>query len=189
MKTITTERLILRPFNEKDIPALYLFMKDKATNTYLPWFPLNSVQEAKTYYQRISTDENNVRFAICLQEDNIPIGYVKISCQEAHDFGYALRSEFWNRGIATEACTSAIKYAQSLDLPFITATYDRNNSASGHVIRKLGMKYAYSYETLWQPKNKVVTFRLYQLNFTTPSEYIYQGYWDKATVRYIEEGL
>lgn len=32
-------------------------------------------------------------------------------------------------------------------------------------MKQLGMKYQYSYEEQWQPKNLLVTFRMYQLNF------------------------
>ena len=50
-------------------------------------------------------------------------------------------------------------------IPYITATHDVNNPRSGKVMQALGMKYQYSYEELWQPKNFLVTFRMYQLNF------------------------
>lgn len=32
-------------------------------------------------------------------------------------------------------------------------------------MQALGMRYKYSYEEMWQPKNFLVTFRMYQLNF------------------------
>ena len=38
-------------------------------------------------------------------------------------------------------------------IPYITATHDVNNPRSGKVMQTLGMKYQYSYEELWQPKN------------------------------------
>ena len=36
---------------------------------------------------------------------------------------------------------------------FITATHDVNNPRSGAVMRAIGMKYCYSYEEQWQPKD------------------------------------
>lgn len=38
-----------------------------------------------------SGDTNN---AICLKEDDIPIGYVKVDLDESHDLGYGLRMSF-----------------------------------------------------------------------------------------------
>ena len=46
-----TQRLILRPFTIKDIDALYEIFKDKEANTYLPWFPLKSKEEALTFFK------------------------------------------------------------------------------------------------------------------------------------------
>ena len=47
---------------------------------------------------------------------------------------------------------------------YITATHDVNNPRSGRVMQAIGMRYCYSYEELWQPKNFPVIFRMYQLN-------------------------
>ena len=50
-------------------------------------------------------------------------------------------------------------------------------------MRACGMKYCYTYQELWQPKNFLVKFRLYQLNFT---EEEYKEYWDKYPIHFIE---
>ena len=41
---------------------------------------------------------NEYSLAICLK-DNDPIGYIKVDADESHDLGYALRKEFWHKGI------------------------------------------------------------------------------------------
>lgn len=63
-------------------------------------------------------------------------------------------------------------------VPFITATHDADNPRSGAVKARIGMTYRYSYRELWQPKNRWVTFRMYQmeLNGTWPD---YRGYWNR----------
>ena len=73
--------------------------------------------------------------------------------EEHHDFGYGLRREFWHKGIVTEAGRAVIERVKKDGLPYITATHDRNNPRSGGVLRNVGMKYQYSYEEQWQPKN------------------------------------
>ena len=71
-------------------------------------------------------------------------------------------------------------------LPYITATHDINNPRSGGVMRQIGMKYCYSYEEQWQPKNFPVIFRLYQLNFDGHDERVYKKYWDTYENHFIE---
>ncbi len=47
---LETERLILRKFTEKDIEALYLILKDEEANKFLPWYPVQNIDEAKKFY-------------------------------------------------------------------------------------------------------------------------------------------
>ena len=78
---LKTERLILRKFTENDIEALYLILTDQEVNTFLPWFPLKSVEEARSFfearYAAIYEKPQAYAYAICLKEDNDPIGYIK----------------------------------------------------------------------------------------------------------------
>ena len=45
--TTETERLILRKFTEDDLEALYQIYCDEEVNTFLPWFPLKTMEEAR----------------------------------------------------------------------------------------------------------------------------------------------
>lgn len=47
--TITTNRLILRKFTKDDLEAFYRIYQDEKVNTFLPWFPLKSLEEAKDF--------------------------------------------------------------------------------------------------------------------------------------------
>ena len=71
-------------------------------------------------------------------------------------------------------------------VPFVTATHDVRNPASGRVMRKLGMRYCYSYVEQWQPKDIPVTFRMYQLNLDGCSDRVYTKYWEQSAVRFVE---
>lgn len=187
---LETERLILRKFTENDIEALYLILRDEDVNTFLPWFPLKSLDEAGAFYKaRFAANYEKPQayaYAICLKEDNHPIGYINVAMDESHDFGYGLRKEFWHRGIVTEAGNAVIAQVKKDGLPYITATHDINNPRSGGVMKQVGMKYQYSYEELWQPKNFPVTFRMYQLNFDEKDNRVFTNYWNNSTVYFIE---
>ena len=181
--TIETKRLILRKFTEEDVHDFLTIMSDKEVNTFLPWFPLENLSEAKefleknylSYYEKASA----YRYAICLKESNRPIGYVNLSGGESNDFGYGLRKEFWHKGIVTEAAKTVIEKIKNAGYLYITATHDVNNPRSGEVMKRLGMSYCYSYIENWQPKDIFVTFRMYQLNFNKNDEQIYMGYWNR----------
>ena len=121
--------------------------------------------------------------------DDHPIGYIKVDMEEHHDFGYGLRREFWHQGLVTEAGKAVIAQVKKDGLPYITATHDRNNPRSGGVMRNVGMKYQYSYEEQWQPKNFLVTFRMYQLNLDGNTDRVYKKYWDQSAAHFIEPNV
>lgn len=182
---IETKRLTLRKFTESDMSALYKILSDDDVNTFLPWFPVKNMTETEDFYKRRIANQDYC-FAICLKEDNIPIGYVKAGTDESHDFGYALRKEFWHRGLVTEAGSAVIGQLKKGGIPYITATHDINNPRSGRVMQRLGMKYKYSYEEQWQPKDFLVTFRMYQLNLDGKDNRVYKKYWVTSSVHFTE---
>ena len=189
---LKTERLILRRFEEKDVQALFDILRDEEVNTFLPWFPCASLQQAQQElrhkYQKYYERPSGYRYAVCLQQDNVPIGYVHVGDDDSHDLGYGLRKEFWHKGITTEAAKAVVAQLKKDGCAYITATHDVQNPHSGDVMKKLGMTYRYSYEEQWQPKDRLVTFRLYQLNFDG-SEWTYQKYWQQSSVHFVEPNL
>lgn len=56
-------------------------------------------------------------------------------------------------------------------------------------MKNIGMKYQYSYEEQWQPKNILVTFRMYQLNLDSNKERVYKEYWENSSVHFVEMGI
>ena len=191
--TIMTGRLILRKFTIADVNALFEIFSDRQTNRFLPWQPLENIEEAKTFLQErflsYYDKSSNYRYAICLQKDNKPIGYVWISDDESRDLGYGLKKEFWNKGIITEAAKAVVERIKREGLDYITATHDKNNIASGEVMKKIGMEYKYSYVEQWQPKDISVTFRMYQLNFDGNNKRTYMKYWDMYEEHFIEDNI
>lgn len=188
---LETERLILRKFTEQDVEALFLILKDEEVNKFLPWYPMKNVEETKKFYEERYASKyaqpQGYAYAICLKEDNFPIGYIKVDMEEHHDFGYGLRKEFWHKGIVTEAGKAVVEQVKKDGLPYITATHDKNNPRSGNIMKKVGMKYCYSYEEQWQPKDIWVIFRMYQLNFYGTADFVYKKYWDLSEHHVIEE--
>ena len=178
------QRLLLRRFSENDLYALFKIHSDKDVNTYLPWFPLQSIEEASLFLRERYLDTYRqpygYNYAICLKNDNIPIGYVNIDINEPHDLGYGLLKAFWRNGIVTEAANAVIHQVKKDGIPYITATHDIKNPRSGNVMKRLGMLYQYSYKEQWQPKNILTTFCMYQLNLDGQDKRVYKGYLDQS---------
>ena len=170
--TIETKRLRLRKFTEDDMEALYKIYSDEEVNKFLPWFALKNMEEAYQFflerYAAKYSEPQAYAYAICLKNDNYPIGYIKVDM---------------------EAGEAIITQVQKDGLPYITATHDRNNPRSGGVMKNVGMQYQYSYEEQWQPKDILVTFRMYQLNLDKNTERVYKKYWDTSSVHFIETDI
>ena len=125
--TLETKRLILRKFTENDIEALFLILKDKEVNTFLPWYPMKNLEQAKKFYEERYTftylKPQGYAYAICLKSDNFPIGYIKVDMEEPHDFGYGLRKEFWHQGIVSEAAKAVVEQVKKA-MPEEESLYD-----------------------------------------------------------------
>ena len=188
--TLTTERLILRGFTEGDLGALFRILRDGTVNEFLPWHPVKGMAETKQFYEeRYAAKYARPRayaYAICLKGGG-PIGYINVGTEEPYDLGYGLRKEFWHKGIVTEAGKAVIEQVKKDGLLYITATHDRNNPRSGMVMQACGMKYRYTYEEQWQPKDFPVFFRMYQLNFNGNEDFVYKKYWDTYENHFVEE--
>lgn len=56
-------------------------------------------------------------------------------------------------------------------------------------MKRIGMKYCYSYKEQWQPKDILVTFRMYQLHFNGQENRVYQKYWNLSDEHFIETNI
>ena len=188
--TLTTQRLILRKFTLEDAPALHEILSDPVVNTFLPWFPTQTLEETRRFlearYLKSYEAPSGYQYAICFKEDGRPIGYIGVSPSDAHDLGYGLGRAHWGKGIAAEAGRAVLERCRRAGYPFVTATHDVHNPRSGRVMQKLGMIYRYSYQEQWQPKDILVTFRMYQLNFDGNDDGVYRKYWDSSKVHFVE---
>lgn len=191
--TLKTERLILRKFTDKDMEAIFTLFKDTDVNTFLPWFPLKTPEEAEAIYLKKfaedNTKTNGYIYAVCLKTDNLPIGHIQVKSGDDHSLGYALSKKFWHQGIVTEAGRAVLEQVKRDGLLYVTATHDVKNPRSGEVMIRLGMRYRYTYEEHWMPKDFPATFRMYQLNFDGQEDRVYQSYWDHSSVHFVEENL
>lgn len=139
----------------------------------------------KEKYVEAYKHPNTYKYAICLKSNNIPIGYVNVSNDNGHELGYGLKKEYWNQGIVTAACKAVVTILKKSDIPYITVTHDINNPSSGRIMQNIGMTYCYSFQEQWQPKNKLVIFKMYQLNLDGQNHNIYKKYWNNSIIHFV----
>lgn len=106
---IETERLILREFTQDDMEPFFKIYSDEKITRFLPWYPVKSMQEALDFFEERYVHSNDYKYAICLKENNVPIGYVNVCMDDSHDFGYGLLEEYWRQGIVSEAGRAVIE--------------------------------------------------------------------------------
>lgn len=184
LPVLETPRLVLRPFGKEDAAAVFAIYSDEETNTFLPWFPAKTAEDAAALCARHA--EESFSYAVCPRGE-APVGYVHLSGRPPYDLGYALLPASRGKGYAAEACAAVLSQARESGIRYVTATHDVENPASGRVMRRIGMTYRYSYEELWQPKARRVTFRLFQIDLAdgVPE---YDGY-KRSRLRWFREEL
>jgi len=148
--TIETPRLLLRPHRRDDLEHLLRYSVRPEYYRYLPVPPLTPEGVAALLERRIaaaarSDEMKSWVFAIEPQQVGYTVGATRISVvnqeHQVADIGFALDSDFYGRGYATEAARAVVSFGFSrLGLLRIWATTDVENEASCRVLERLGMK-------------------------------------------------
>ena len=115
--TLTTERLILRPFLPSDAPSVQRLAGDRAfgdTTERIPYPYEDGMAGAwiATYRQQFR-ERKECTFAIVLKDGQQVIGVVGLTLTMTHARGeldYWIGREFWNHGYCTEAARAAVEY-------------------------------------------------------------------------------
>ncbi len=142
---LETERLLLKRLRYEDAEEIFYSYASKPEATKYLAFPTHqSVHDARNFlaYAVRAWDKGvEYVFGIRLKSDNQFIGSIGVINEngKAH-FGYCLSPIFWNRGLATEACRAVLALLKTQNVHRIWTFIDAENSASGRVLAKCGLK-------------------------------------------------
>jgi len=142
---IKTERLILRPFEMKDVNPTFEMEQNPIINQYTNDGGVKKYEEVEQLIQtliNVDYKENGFgRFAIVLKETSEFIGFCGLKLlQETNevDLGYRLKVKYWGLGLATEASKASLEYGfNHLQLNKIVAFILPDNIKSKRVLEKL----------------------------------------------------
>ncbi len=115
--TLRTERLILRPFEPADAPAVQRLAGDaRIADTTLsiphPYLDGMAEQWIGTHQERFDKGEL-VNFAITLRDSGELIGAIGLEVRRSQnraELGYWIGVPFWNRGYCTEAARAVLAH-------------------------------------------------------------------------------
>ncbi len=147
---LTSPRLYMREFEENDWRAVLEYQSDPAYLRYNPW--LYRTEPDVRSFVRMFMDwgrelpRKKYQFAIVLRENGQLIGNCGLRMQSAHakvgDLGYEIDNRYWNQGYATEAARTLLEFGfRQLKLHRIWAYCIEENTASAHVLEKIGMTF------------------------------------------------
>lgn len=173
MLSLTTDRLLLRGWQESDSADLYEYAKSELVGPFAGWKPHQNEEESKQIIKRFMAD--NETYAIVLKTENKVIGGIGLhrrfpdeSLQHLNqrEIGYVLNPNYWGRGIVPEAVTCLLAYGfDELDLDLIWCAHYEFNAKSKRVIEKCGFNYQFTRsETLHLLDDKKVTTLYYHLS-------------------------
>ncbi|GKU78955.1 GNAT family N-acetyltransferase [Paenibacillus sp. L3-i20] len=139
---LKSERLTIRKIQSTDWQAVFDYTSDNTVMEYLPE-GIFTEEMAKDFVNK-NSGENAENFAVILNEENILIGHMVFHSwygEIAYEIGWVFHPEYHNKGFATEATRTIVKYAfEVLDIHRIIATCQPQNIASYRIMEKVGMR-------------------------------------------------
>ena len=150
--------VVLRTFEEKDIPLKVEWINDPANNQYLHYdLPLKIDKTIKWFYEK----DNDHRLDSMIVYQNIPVGLIGLlqidrSNSKAEYYITIGDRRFKNKGIATKATQAILNYAfNELYLHKVYLTVDSLNSVAIHLYEKVGFKQeGYFVDDLFSSRNQ-----------------------------------
>ncbi len=170
---LETDRLVIRPVREVDLPAIFEYASRDEVAEYVTFNAHETLEDTKRFYEYAKKNYAQGMFepmGITIKEngDDKVIGTIGVftsgSKSFTAEFGYALHSDYWGRGIMTEALVAMIDFSFS-NLPYerLQARCMVENSASGKVMEKAGMTYEGTFRNLMYVKEKFRTLKCYAI--------------------------
>ncbi len=145
--TLDTERLLLRPFKEKDAEAFFTCCQNPNLGNNAGWPPHRTLEESRRILHSTFINQEGI-WAMILKETQQLIGSVGIIPDPKREnpqvrmLGYWLDETYWGKGYMTEAVQGVLKYGfEKLKLSLITATCYPHNKRSQKVLKKNGFIY------------------------------------------------
>jgi len=141
---LKTERLTLRQLEIDDEQQIFNLRSDKEINKYLDRPVSNSIDDARSFIERI-TQSDALYWAITLTHENILIGTIGLFSFSKDntecEIGFELLTRYQGQGIMKEALTKVIDYAlNTIKVKRIEAFLHKANERSRKLLEKCSFR-------------------------------------------------
>jgi len=146
MKTLETERLILRKFMLDDFPDVHSYASVSKNTIYMVWGPNTTEQSQAFISMAISKAEENpctnYQYAAVLKETGNLVGACNLALSgDEAEIGWILHRNYWKQSYGTEMGKALLELGfDELRLHRILAHCDAENIGSYRVMDKIGMR-------------------------------------------------
>jgi ribosomal-protein-alanine N-acetyltransferase len=145
---IDTPRLTLRPMTDADLDSLMAIFGDPKVMAAFDSVPFNRDQMNQWLARNLvhQSEHGFGLFSVILKSEGLLIGDCGLETKQIDgvaltELGYDFRSDYWNRGFATEAASAVRDFAfGTLHLPRLISLIRVGNAASRRVSEKIGMR-------------------------------------------------
>ena len=168
-----TARLLLRPFEEGDLQALYEMQSDEEVVRYL-YYDVRSLEQVRPSLARkmagvsVATEGDGLAAAVVLRETGEVVADISLWwVSEGHaqgELGFVAHPAHQRKGYVTEAARPMLDFAfGTMGLHRVSGRLEARNVASARVFEKLGMRLeAHFVENEWV-KNEWQSERVYAM--------------------------
>lgn len=149
---LETNRLIMRPFEERDAEGLFLLDSNPEVMKYVGGVVSTKIEQSQQMIEFIQKQykENEVgRLAVIEKSTNTLIGWSGLKyltseingMKNVYELGYRFLPEYWGKGYATETARAALNYAfNEIKTNVVYAMAVTENTGSNRVLQKLGFE-------------------------------------------------
>ena len=144
---IATERLVLRPYEERDFAALHAIYSDEEVARYLYHEPRGEAEVHEVLARKIAgfsiEQEGHWLNAAATREGVLVADLVMHWVSEQHktaEVGFSVDPRHQGEGYATEAARALVDWAFSQGFHRVIGRLEARNIASARVLEKLGMR-------------------------------------------------
>lgn len=149
MRTLTTDRLVIRRMTGADAEFMFALLNDQSWLRFIGDRGVRTVEDAEHYIRSGPVKMyEELGYGFCIVESKETLrplgicGLAKRNYLADTDIGFALLPQYWGSGYAFEAAAAMLEYAKSeLGLTRILATTRLDNIGSQKLLEKLGLRF------------------------------------------------
>lgn len=137
MADIMTQRLRLRSFEKRDVPALHAIYSNPETMRYWSKPPFEQTSQTEAFVEAVMAAEPSTTIEFVIELEGDVIG--RAGFWQGSEIGYLFHPAYWGQGFGTEAIAALLAFGfDTRGLAEATADVDPENAGSIALLKRLG---------------------------------------------------